>query len=263
MFTFELEKEFMNIAFFDSGIGGLTVLREAMQRMPNESYIYFADTDNVPYGLKTHEQITQYVFEAVNFLTAFDLKALVLACNTATSVVVRELRSQFDFPIIGMEPAVKPATELSSKKVLVCATERTLKEEKLDFLIYNLKATDRVEKCSLQSLVTYAENFDFNNPQIIEYLNTKFQKIDWAEFDAIVLGCTHFLYFKNIFSKILPDHVKILDGNAGTINRLVSLIDHDSTLEKNKEVQFFKSSRKVMPLYFDHYFRYLDEQVMF
>lgn len=250
----------MNIAFFDSGIGGLTVLREAMERMPYESYIYFADTDNVPYGVKSHEEITAHVIEAVKFLSQYDLKALVLACNTATSVVVRELRSMCSFPVIGMEPAVKPATELSSKKVLVCATERTLQEEKLDLLIENLDASDRVEKCSLQSLVTFAENFDFYNPNILKYLVGKFETIDWNEFDAIVLGCTHFLYFKNYFKKLLPPHVSVLDGNSGTVNRLVSLIDYNSDNNEMKENQYFKSSKSYPPIYFDHYLRFLNEE---
>jgi len=248
----------MKVAFFDSGIGGLSVLNEALKVLPNESFIYFADTDNVPYGLKTQEEISSFVFDAVKFLSQFELKALVLACNTATSVVVNQLRTKYDFPIIGMEPAVKPAAKQTAKNVLVCATERTLKESKLDALIDELNVSDRVVKCSLQKLVAYAENFDFVNPEIKKYLISKFQDFDLNNFDSVVLGCTHFLFFKPILKRILPHHISILDGNRGTVNRLVSLISHSDSNMKSS-IQLYQSKREIPYIYFDHYFRYLNE----
>ena len=248
----------MNIAFFDSGIGGLSVLRDAVSLMPNESFIYFADTDNVPYGTKSNDEISLLVKDAVKFLAQLDLKALVLACNTATSVVVSELREKYDFPIIGMEPAIKPAAKGSNNKVLVCATERTLNEEKLDKLIENLNATDRIVKCSLQELVSYAENFDFNNPELHKYLKEKFSGINWSEYDSIVLGCTHFLFFKPILKSIIPNYISILDGNEGTVKRLISQITLNK-LSGKRPVQFYQSKRKIPNLYFDHYLRFLEE----
>ncbi|MBT8233736.1 MAG: glutamate racemase [Saprospiraceae bacterium] len=248
----------MNVAFFDSGIGGLTVLDAAMQLLPNESYIYFADTENVPYGTKSNEEIKKLVFRAVDFLTHFDLKALVLACNTATAVVVNDLRTMYDFPIIGMEPAIKPATSLSDKKVLVCATERTLKEEKLDSLIENLNVENQIEKCSLQKLVTFAEQFDFKNPEVEIYLKQKFKNINWEDFDAIVLGCTHFLYFKPQLQKMLPSHISILDGNSGTIARLQKLITPNKS-KSQTETRYFQSEKELSPLYFDNFLRFINE----
>lgn len=249
----------MKIAFFDSGIGGLSVLNEAYRLLPNESFIYFADTDNVPYGIKSQLEIRDLVFDAVDFLSQYQLKALVLACNTATSVVVKELREHFSFPIIGMEPAIKPAAIKTDKKVIVCATDRTLKEEKLDVLIDTLKVSHRVEKCSLQKLVSYAENFDFNNPEVFEYLEDKFKYINWEEFDSIVLGCTHFLFYKPILAKILPSYISILDGNLGTVNRLASLVEPNSAIIEKSPILFYQSKREVPYIYFDHYLRYLKE----
>ena len=112
----------MNIGFFDSGIGGLSVLREALAVLPNENYLYYADTDNTPYGTKTRNEV-KLAFKAVEFLTSRRIKALVIACNAATSASVEDLRKKYDFPIIGMEPAVKPAVTKSlngGKRVLVC-----------------------------------------------------------------------------------------------------------------------------------------------
>ena len=126
----------MNIGIFDSGIGGMTLLHQAMVSLPKENYIFYADTDHVPYGTKTKEQVTGYVDEVMQFMIAHDCKAVVIACNTATSVAAGIMRSKYNIPIIGIEPAVKPAVEKSDgKRVMVVATPLTIKEEKLKNLV--------------------------------------------------------------------------------------------------------------------------------
>ena len=246
------------IAFFDSGVGGLSVLHLALNKCPSEEYIYYADTDHVPYGTKTSTEIEKYVKEAVSFLSQQNLKALVIACNTATSVVIQELRAQYDFPIVGMEPAIKPAAQIREKKILLCATDRTLVEEKLSHLISDLDIHDRVEKMSLQELVMYGEHFDFHNPAIRTYLEQKFESLDWEEYGSVVLGCTHFLFFKRYFRTLIPAHIQIVDGNLGTINRLISLIELNQSVER-QPVSFYQSGRQVSELYYDHYIKYLEE----
>jgi glutamate racemase len=234
------------LAFFDSGLGGLTVLHEALKQMPHEQYIYFADSDNAPYGTQSTTAIKALVFDVVEFLVQQDIKALVLACNTATSVVIKDLRQQYSIPIIGMEPAIKPAMELpSNKKTLVCATEKTLAENKLQLLIENLNATDKVERLSLQKLVSFAENFEFKGLNVHHYLSQSFSKINWAEFDSIVLGCTHFVYFKEVIKQLIPPHIHILDGNKGTVKHLQDTISLN-TGNHTFPIEFF-SSKKPMP----------------
>ncbi|NNE25239.1 MAG: glutamate racemase [Saprospiraceae bacterium] len=235
----------MKIAFFDSGVGGLTVLYDAMQKLPHEQYMYYADTVNVPYGTKSKKQIINYVDQAVAFIAEMEPKALVIACNTATSVVIKQLRADYDFPIIGMEPAIKPALQLHpSKKVLMCATKRTIKEKKLQNLIDELDAHDRVEKQALQKLVKFAEAGDFDNSEIESYLTSKFNKINWNQFGSVVLGCTHFLYFKELIQRIIPDDIDIIDGNAGTVNRLIDLVETNE--EKNGAgLRFYESGKEV------------------
>ena len=168
----------MQIVFFDSGVGGLTVLEEAKILLPNERFVYYADSDNIPYGTKSKNEINDLVFKAISFFDPKTIKALVLACNTATSVAVNDLRREFSFPIIGMEPAVKPATQLGDKRILVCATDRTLKLDKLKDLIDDLDVLDRVDMMSLQELVLYAENFNFNDPGLMKYLIEKFKNFN-------------------------------------------------------------------------------------
>lgn len=233
----------MNIAFFDSGIGGLTVLKNALELMPDENYIYYADTKNVPYGTKPKEDVKKFVFDAVEFLAGQDIKALVVACNTATSVVINDLREKFDFPIIGMEPAIKPAIiNNTGKKILVTATSLTLKESKLESLIKTLDENERIERLPLDRLVQFAERFDFSSNEVESYLKEKFSSIDLNEFESIVLGCTHFLFFTSILAKIIPEEIRIIDGNEGTVRHLMATLESRNLRESNYgHIKFFSS----------------------
>ena len=197
----------MRIAFFDSGIGGLTVLHQAIKQMPQEDYLYYADTDHVPYGRKTKEEIRQYVQEAVDFIATQDVKALVVACNTATSVAIQSLRARYSFPILGMEPAVKPAVKnaVISKRVLVTATPVTLREQKMQDLLLQVDQNHKTDLLPLPKLVELAERGCFEDGQAEAYLREMLQECNLSQYCTVVLGCTHFNYFKdsfrNIFSK--------------------------------------------------------------
>ena len=157
----------MQIGFFDSGIGGLTVLHQAKRAMPQEDYLYYADTDHVPYGRKTKEEIKQYVQEAVDFIAEQGVKALVVACNTATSVAIKDLRARYSFPILGMEPAVKPAVNDThcTKRILVTATPVTIREEKLQNLLHQVDQHHQVDLLPLPRLVEFAEQGNFTDGQ--------------------------------------------------------------------------------------------------
>lgn len=246
------------IAVFDSGIGGLTVLHDLVQVLPHEHYIYYADTDHIPYGTKTKEEISACVNRSVRFLAKYELKALVLACNTATSVAVRSLREEYAFPIIGMEPAVKPAIIRTHKRVLVCATDRTLKEDKLHDLIDNLDGLAKVDLRSLQPLVMLAEDFVFDYAQVFPILESAFAGIDWNTYDHLVLGCTHFIYYKTILSYYLPPWVKVIDGNLGTANRVRSLVE-PNTISSTLNIEYFNSGRKGKSETFEKYLVLLDQ----
>ena len=238
----------MKTAFFDSGIGGLSVLHYAMKILPNEEFIFFAAEDNVPYGTKTREQILSYVDKAVEFLISQNVGAIVVACNTATSVAVRLMRKKYSLPIIGMEPALKLALDLfPEKKVLVAATEVTVKGEKIKNLVERLNAKNFAELHALQKLVDFAERQEFNSAAVENYLREEFGGYDFKNFSSIVLGCTHFNYFKDTMRKILPAHVKILDGNEGTVNHLINLANLKKvSAEKNfPHVEYFYSGRRV------------------
>ena len=245
---FEVEVTEMRIAFFDSGIGGLTVLHQAMRKMPREDYLYYADTDHVPYGRKTKEQIRQYVQEAVDFIAEQDVKALVVACNTATSVAIQELRARYSFPILGMEPAVKPAVSDTSctRRILVTATPVTIREEKLQNLLHQVDQNHQVDLLPLPGLVEFAETSSFNDGQAEAYLREVLQPYDLNRYCAVVLGCTHFNYFKDSFHNILPGEITMLDGSSGTVNNLHAVLERHNLLENGSgSVAYYTSGRSA------------------
>lgn len=251
----------MNIAFFDSGVGGISVLKEALTLLPNENYLYFADSKNAPYGVKSSEHIRRLMLDATDFLVQQNLKALVVACNTGTSVAIKDLRKKYDFPIIGMEPAIKPAllNDLS-KKVLVFATERTLMEDKFHSLVNRLEAKHRVDYLPLQELVMMAEKLQFEEQSILPYLHQKLKDIDWSAYSSIVLGCTHFIYFYPHFLKVIPKEVTIFDGNKGTVRQLQKKLKGIEASEHNKprEIEYFISKEKTDRSELEKYLRLLD-----
>ena len=223
------ENDLQYIGVFDSGVGGLTVLHRALEILPYEHFLYYADAANVPYGSKSSPEILALVEAGVNDMMKYPLKALLLACNSATSVAAESLRKKYDIPIIGMEPAVKPAIlNGDPRRILVLATDLTLRESKFKDLVRTLDITESVDALPLQDLVDFAEEFDFDSPRLQRYLRSSFSKIKWNEYHSVVLGCTHFLYFNLMFSKFIPSHIKYIDGHDGTIKNLSNAIDHNT-----------------------------------
>ena len=225
----------MKIGVYDSGAGGLTVLYDAMNRLRHEEFVFYADTENVPYGEKTVDEIRGFAMKAVTFLTEKGCKAVVVACNTATSAAIELLRSEFDIPIIGMEPAVKPAMEdHPDGKILVLATNVTVRGNKMKNLLEKYDPDGRVVLQPAPGLVELAESLNFGD-DAENYLRSLFDRHDMNEFSAIVLGCTHFTYFKDIIKKLVPDDVKMVDGNAGTVKQLVRKLGEREQLENNDQ----------------------------
>ena len=214
----------MKIGIFDSGIGGVTVLHEAMKRLPNEEYIFYADLDHVPYGVKTPEEVIGFVDNIVADLVGRGVDAIVIACNTATSVAAEYVRIKYDIPIIGMEPAVKPAVEASNSRVLVMATPITIRENKLQNLLKKVDKDHIVDLLPMPGLVRLAEAGLFEGPEVDEYLTEQMAVINKDDYDQVVLGCTHFTYFKSAISKFFGGKVGLVDGNRGTVKHLAELL---------------------------------------
>lgn len=211
----------MKIAFFDSGIGGLSVLAEALAQFSGAEFLYFADEDHVPYGTKSRAQIVRLSLDAVGFLVSRGAEAIVVACNTATSAAISELRGAFSVPVIGMEPAVKLAADsFGARPTLLIATPLTIAGEKLARLVGRLEC--ETWSLPLPRLVEFAQDLEFDSPAVWAYLREELGKFELERLGSLVLGCTHFNYFKDVLREILPSHVRIIDGIDGTLNRLAS-----------------------------------------
>lgn len=256
----------MKIGFFDSGIGGLTVLYDTIKILPKEDYIYYADTVNVPYGPKSKDEVKQYILNAVEFIAKQQVKAIVIACNTATSVAIEDLRERFTIPIIGMEPAVKPAVDNyrnRDKRVLVTATALTLKEEKLQNLISRLDNDHVVDLLPLPGLVQYSENLEFREQIVRPYLEEQLAQYDVNCYESVVLGCTHFSYYRDIFHELFPASTNIIDGNIGTANNLKRMLETRNMInEGSGNITFYNSGVKISNMEtgrYDYLFKRLEE----
>lgn len=241
----------MNIGFFDSGIGGLSVLREAAAMLPNENYIYYGDTENAPYGVRSKDDVKRLTFNAVQFMEDKSIKALVVACNAATSAAVADLRKKYAFPVIGMEPAVKPAVEKNhdeGKRVLVLSTALTLKEEKFQNLVSRVDTDHIVDMLAAPKLVEFAEKYVFHGPDVESYLRELLPSDKINRYGTVVLGCTHFPFFRRALANVLPTSIDIIDGNAGTIHHLFDVLKSLNLLNQSAEkgrITFYKSGVQV------------------
>ncbi len=237
----------MTVGIFDSGIGGITVLHRALEVLPNERYLYYADEDHVPYGEKKKEEIVRFADGAMAFLAARGIRAAVVACNTATSAAIGFLRRKYRFPILGMEPAVKPAVQVSGgKRVMVVATPVTVRQDKLRNLIRRVDRDHSVDLLALPGLVRFAEREEFDSPAVRRYLEGALSPYDLSQYSALVLGCTHFNYFKDTFARIFPAGAALIDGCAGTVNNLARVL-RQAGLSGGGEpgVEYYISGRKV------------------
>lgn len=223
------------ILFYDSGIGGLTTLKETINLLPNENYLYFADDKNCPYGNKEQEEISSLVYKNVKkLLNRYNIKMLVFACNTITTCCVEQFRTLYNLEIVGIEPAIMPAMSESEKKEVLCiATKATFKQNKYTKLID--KAEGKVYSIGFKNLAKDIESAFLNLGKINlnEYLFQINKIKNETQVDSLVLGCTHFSFLKEVFKE--KTNLKVFDGNLGVAKRVKSLLEEKDNLKDKKE----------------------------
>ena len=204
------------IAVFDSGVGGISVLKHLVRVLPNERYLYFGDSANAPYGTKTKEEVKALTFAAANKLMDRGIKALVVACNTATSAAINDLRQAYpDLIVIGIEPALKLAADkFPGGKLGVMATPMTLREEKFARLMERFSDASTIYKIPAPGLVELIESGRADSPDTDALLGQLFAP--YERLDALVLGCTHYPFASNALRRVLGENVALLDGGDGT-----------------------------------------------
>ena len=237
------------VGFMDSGLGGISVLGEALRVLPEENFVYFGDTLNIPYGDKPPETVYQYTHAAVERLMEHGCKAIVIACNTATSVAAAQLRQELTFPIIGMEPALKPASLLPGDgRVLVMATRNTLKLPKFQALM-ELYGKDALPlPCS--GLMECVEAGQLTGPRVEGVLEELFRPYRNESIKAVVLGCTHYPFLRKTISRFFNPDVALIDGNLGTARQLRRRLEEENLLSDGPggNVTFLSSLEGEVPL---------------
>ena len=202
------------IGVFDSGIGGLTVLEELKKLLPNEDYLFYADSKNCPYGEKSDTELYDITSNIVDYLIDRDCKIIVIACNTATTRCIKYLRDKYkDMIFIGTEPAIKVACDRDYKNILVMATPATIASERTSILVNdNKKEYENVYLVPCEGLADAIETDNFKKQE--EIVSSIYEEYKDKEIDAIVLGCTHYPHIKDLISKYFTN-AELLDGGAG------------------------------------------------
>lgn len=232
-----MEDREKSIGFFDSGLGGLSVLREAIKIMPKENYIYFGDSKNAPYGTKSVEEVKELTFKAVEFLKEKGVKAIVIACNTATSSAIYDLRKEYiDIPIVGIEPAVKPAIQLERYgKIIIMATPVTLAQKKFKDLYDQYKSDTDIVPLPCPELVQFIERGEIDSDRVLKYIREKLGVYKKSEIGAVVLGCTHFPFVENTIKKVIGDDIPVIHGGYGTAKQLKRVLEQNGIQRSSKE----------------------------
>ena len=199
------------IGIFDSGIGGLPIAQKIRELMPFEDLIYVADTAYAPYGEKTEQQILERSIAVVEFLLSKNVKAIVVACNTATMVAIKTLRERYQIPFIGVEPGVKPAAIHTQTGVVgVLATEKTLSSQAFDALAKRVAGHVQVEIQPSPQLVRLVENLQLKGDNVDEVVQSYVSPLIEKGADTIILGCTHFTHLKKVIQKVAGHSVEII-----------------------------------------------------
>lgn len=236
----------MPIGIFDSGVGGISVLKHIRALLPHEHLMYVADSKYAPYGNKTAEEITARCMIIADYLIAQDIKALVVACNTATAAAIDELRETFDIPIIGMEPAVKPAAEASRNGIIgVLATVGTLKSAQFAGLLEAYGRDVKVVTQACVGLVECIERGELEAPETKALIRQYTAPLLAEGADTIVLGCTHYPFVKHVIQEIVGDKITLIDTGAAVAKQLKRQLEEKgllSTSQEKAEVHFWTNS---------------------
>ena len=220
------------IGMFDSGIGGLTVLKELRKLLPNENYIYYADSKNNPYGEKSDSELMNIVTNIVDFLISREVKIIVIACNTATTRCINRLRKMYPNMIfVGTEPAIKVACDKNYKNTLVMATPGTIKSERTHELVkLNKKRDQKITLLSCKGLADAIESGNKDN--VNKVLHKLLDKYVDEDIDSIVLGCTHYPHAKKNIKELFPN-AKLIDGNKGVSRQVKRQLESHNLLNNS------------------------------
>lgn len=232
------------IGLFDSGIGGTSIWKEINKLLPAENSIYLADSRNAPYGLKSKDEIIALSKKNTEFLLNKNCKIIVVACNTATTNAIKELRSSYDIPFIGIEPAIKPAANnTQTHKIGILATKGTLNSDLFNNTAASFTNVEIIEQIG-HGLVQLIENGKIDTPEMKELLKSYLNPMIEQNIDYLVLGCSHYPYLIPQIKKIIPSRIKIIDSGEAVAKQTKNILIKNNLLclENRKTSNYFYSN---------------------
>ena len=226
------------IGVFDSGLGGLSVLREIYRQFPDESLIYVADSAHAPYGTKTADFITWRSEQIVAFLKAQQCKAVVVACNSATAICIEHLRANSNLPIVGIEPAIKPAAASSrSQRIGLLATQATLDSDRLKMLQQSWAKQCEVICVPCPGFVECVERGDISGPRVRALASPILEHLTEMGVDTLILGCTHYPFLLPLFNELVKNAMRIIDPAPAVAKQLGLRLSEQGLLARGNNTQ--------------------------
>jgi glutamate racemase len=238
------------IGLFDSGVGGTSIWKEIHKLLPFENTIYLADSKNAPYGKRSRQEIIELSYKNVDYLLEQNCKIIVVACNTATTNAIRELRAKYEIPIIGIEPAIKTAANRTSTNIVgILATKGTINSELFNRQLESYTNTKFIEQIG-HGLVELIENGQIDSQEMVDLLTLYLNPMIEADIDYLVLGCSHYPYLIPIIQKIVPAHIKIIDSGEAVARQTKAILEKFDILNNSgvKSTSLFYTNRDVAVL---------------
>jgi glutamate racemase len=216
------------IGFIDSGVGGLTVVKEAMRQLPNESIYYVGDTARCPYGPRPKEQILEFTWQMTHFLLSKDIKMLVIACNTATAAALEDIKKKLAIPVIGVIlPGSRAAIKSTrNNQIGIIGTEGTVNSNQYKKMIRSKDTKSSVTSLACPKFVSLVESNAYNSAIAKKVVSETLRPLKHKDLDTLILGCTHYPLLRPIIQNVMGDGVKLIDSGAETISEVSTLLDY-------------------------------------
>ncbi|KRL54149.1 glutamate racemase [Furfurilactobacillus rossiae] len=238
------------IGFLDSGVGGLTVVKQALRQLPNETIRFIGDQARLPYGPRPAEQVVDFTWQMVHFLEKQGIKMLVIACNTATAAALPDLQKKMTIPVIGViDPGSKAAIKASKNgHIGVIATEGTVKSGSYARAIHTQNATVDVQSVACPKFVTLVESNEYQAPIAKQIVAQGLQPFSNSKVDTLVMGCTHYPLLRPLIQNVMGSNVTLIDSGAETVNVVAQLLDvyHMAAKKKVGEDHYFTTGSPAM-----------------
>ncbi|MBU8879608.1 glutamate racemase [Bacillus sp. FJAT-29790] len=240
-----------SIGIIDSGVGGLTVAKEVMRQLPNENIVYLGDTARCPYGPRPGDEVKAFSWQMTDFLLLKKIKMLIIACNTATAVVLEEIRNELSIPVIGViSPGARTAIKVTDNhRIGVIGTEGTIKSNAYEKALKQINSRSVVHSLACPKFVPLVESGEYDGPVAKKIVAEALQPLKNRGLDTLILGCTHYPLLEPLVKEVMGDQVKVISSGEETAREASTILHHHGLLNNSNEEpdhQFYTTGSTVI-----------------